>query len=58
MPAVKQAVTVVVWNGYLADISDAKRAFRELRRAKEGAEAANRAKSDFLGNMSYEHACL
>lgn len=44
----------VVWNGYLADISQAKQASEELRRAKEAAEVANRAKSDFLANMSHE----
>jgi two-component system sensor histidine kinase/response regulator len=44
----------VTWNGYLADITEAKKASEELRRAKEGAESANRAKSDFLANMSHE----
>ena len=44
----------VLWNGYIADISEAKRASEELRRAKEGAEAANNAKSEFLANMSHE----
>ncbi len=44
----------VVWNGYMADISQARQASEELRRAKEAAEVANRAKSDFLANMSHE----
>ena len=42
------------WNGYFADITEAKRASEDLRLAKEGAEAANRAKSEFLANMSHE----
>ncbi len=44
----------VIWNGYLADISQVKQASEELRRAKEAAEVANLAKSDFLANMSHE----
>jgi PAS domain S-box-containing protein len=44
----------VIWNGYLADISQAKQASEELSRAKDAAEVANRAKSDFLANMSHE----
>ncbi|MBT3065350.1 PAS domain-containing protein [Rhodoferax sp. U11-2br] len=44
----------VLWNGYLADISQAKQASEDLQRAKEAAEVASRAKSDFLANMSHE----
>jgi two-component system sensor histidine kinase/response regulator len=44
----------VLWNGYLADISESKRVSEELERAKLSAELANRAKSDFLANMSHE----
>jgi PAS domain S-box-containing protein len=36
------------------DISDRKRTERELVRAKEAAEAANQAKSEFLANISHE----
>src|SRR5688572_31699112 len=40
----------------LSDITSRKRAEAELKSAKEAAEAANRAKSDFLANMrSEEH---
>ena len=38
----------------LQDISDRKRLESELRNAKEAAEAANRAKDEFLANVSHE----
>jgi len=42
------------WFGTCTDITDSKLAEEESRQAKEAAEAANRAKDEFLANVSHE----
>lgn len=44
----------ILWNGFLEDITESKRVTAALRLAKEEAESASRAKSDFLVAMSHE----
>ncbi|MCB5409536.1 response regulator [Pseudogemmobacter faecipullorum] len=43
-----------LWDGIILDVTQAYETREELRRAKDKAEAAERAKSDFLATMSHE----
>lgn len=43
-----------VWDGIMLDITDEKAAARALEAARDAAERAGRAKSDFLATMSHE----
>ena len=45
---------VIKFIGACTDITERKQREEELRKAKEGAEAANHAKSQFMANMSHE----
>jgi PAS domain S-box-containing protein len=45
---------VIKWFGTATDIDDQKRAAHELAKAKEAAEAANRARDQFLAMLSHE----
>ena len=44
----------VLWNGYWSDVTREKELQRALEEARDGADAANRAKSTFLATMSHE----
>jgi len=45
---------LLYYEGTVQDISERKRAEEELQKAKVAAEAAARAKSEFLANISHE----
>src|ERR1017187_4634099 len=54
LQAIRQRGRPVGLLGIARDISERKRAEDEMLHAKEAAEAANRAKSEFVANMSHE----
>jgi PAS domain S-box-containing protein len=54
LQAIRQGGRPVGLLGIARDISERKRAEDEMLHAKEAAEAANRAKSEFVANMSHE----
>ena len=45
---------VIGWVWSFRDVTERRRAIEELRRARHAAEAASRAKSEFLANLSHE----
>jgi len=53
-PLRDEAGRILYWFGTHTDITERKKIEDELRRAKEAAEAASRAKSSFLAAMSHE----
>ncbi|MGE7414983.1 response regulator [Methylobacterium tarhaniae] len=53
-PVTAEDGSVREWVGMHVDITDRKEAEAEIERARHAAEAANRAKSQFIANMSHE----
>lgn len=53
-PILSEHGDLLAYAGLNIDITDRKEAEQELKRAKEAADAANRAKSAFLANMSHD----
>jgi PAS domain S-box-containing protein len=54
LPLRDESGRITKWFGSIVDIDDQKCAAEALRQAKEAAEAANRAKDEFLANVSHE----
>lgn len=50
----KRADGSICWDGVMLDVTDRKNSETELHKAKNEAERANRAKSEFLSRMSHE----
>jgi signal transduction histidine kinase/CHASE3 domain sensor protein/HPt (histidine-containing phosphotransfer) domain-containing protein/ActR/RegA family two-component response regulator len=50
----READGSVLWSGHWGDVTEKRRLAQELRKSKEEADAANRAKSIFLATMSHE----
>src|SRR5947209_3815119 len=54
VPIRENGGNIVKWFGTCTDITDLRQAEEAVRRAKQAAEAANRAKDEFLANVSHE----